>query len=82
MRFYSSAKLAQWDVLILSDQLVVRSYSDPAAWKPGPLKTQYEEPGTVSSTSSSARQSGNFLSPSVQALITAETTTIVRDNRS
>lgn len=29
-----------WDVMILSDQLVVRAYSSPEAWKPGPMLVQ------------------------------------------
>lgn len=29
-----------WDVMILSDQLVVRGYSSHEAWKPGPMLVQ------------------------------------------
>ena len=36
----SSAKLNGWDVLVLSDQLCVRAYSSPEAWRPGPMKIQ------------------------------------------
>ena len=34
------AKLNGWDVSILSDQWIVRSYSSHEAWKPGPLLLQ------------------------------------------
>ncbi|KAH9945270.1 NTF2-like protein [Epithele typhae] len=36
----SRAKQCGWDVMILSDQLVVRGYSLPESWRPGPLRTQ------------------------------------------
>lgn len=41
----SKARLAGWQFVILSDQLVVRNYSSPEAWAPGPLKVQIPEPG-------------------------------------
>ncbi|TFK46129.1 NTF2-like protein [Heliocybe sulcata] len=40
----SRAKLNGWDVMIMSDQLVVRSYSSPEAWKPGPMRVQHGDP--------------------------------------
>jgi len=36
----SSAKLAGWDVMILSDQLNIRAYSSHEAWRPGPMKVE------------------------------------------
>ncbi|KAF8731470.1 hypothetical protein AX14_004833 [Amanita brunnescens Koide BX004] len=36
----SRAKANNWDVIILSDQLTIRGYSSPAAWKPGPMLVQ------------------------------------------
>ncbi|KDR78808.1 hypothetical protein GALMADRAFT_244380 [Galerina marginata CBS 339.88] len=36
----SSAKLNGWDIMILSDQWIIRSYSSHDAWKPGPLSVQ------------------------------------------
>ncbi|OBZ72182.1 mRNA export factor mex67 [Grifola frondosa] len=36
----SRAKLNGWDVVILSDQLVVRAYSSHEAWRPGPMRVQ------------------------------------------
>ncbi|PFH51065.1 hypothetical protein AMATHDRAFT_3332 [Amanita thiersii Skay4041] len=36
----SRAKKNGWDVVILSDQLTVRGYCSPAAWKPGPMLVQ------------------------------------------
>ncbi|EJD06393.1 NTF2-like protein [Fomitiporia mediterranea MF3/22] len=36
----SRAAANGWTVTILSDQLTVRPYSSPEAWKPGPLKVQ------------------------------------------
>ncbi|KZV95386.1 NTF2-like protein [Exidia glandulosa HHB12029] len=38
----SPAQQAGWPVVILSDQLVVRHFSSPDAWTPGPLKVQFE----------------------------------------
>ncbi|KZT19800.1 NTF2-like protein [Neolentinus lepideus HHB14362 ss-1] len=40
----SRAKLNGWDIMIMSDQLVVRSYSSPEAWKPGPMRVQHGDP--------------------------------------
>ncbi|EJF64631.1 NTF2-like protein [Dichomitus squalens LYAD-421 SS1] len=37
----SRAKQSGWDVMILSDQLVVRAYSSYEAWKPGPMRVQF-----------------------------------------
>ncbi|KAF9480018.1 NTF2-like protein [Pholiota conissans] len=36
----SRAKTNGWDIAILSDQWIIRSYSSPDAWKPGPLLVQ------------------------------------------
>ncbi|KAI0833225.1 NTF2-like protein [Trametes gibbosa] len=36
----SRAKQNGWDVVILSDQLVVRAYSSYEAWRPGPIRVQ------------------------------------------
>jgi hypothetical protein len=36
----SSAKVNGWDVVILSDQWIIRSYSSHEAWKPGPMLVQ------------------------------------------
>lgn len=38
----SRAKAAGWDVVILSDQWTIRGYSNPIAWKPGPMLVQAE----------------------------------------
>ena len=35
-----SAKLNGWDVVILSDQWIIRGYSSHEAWKPGPMLVQ------------------------------------------
>ncbi|EIN04027.1 NTF2-like protein [Punctularia strigosozonata HHB-11173 SS5] len=40
----SPAKAAGWDVVILSDQLLVRAYSSHEAWKPGPMRVQAGDP--------------------------------------
>ncbi|KAH7925857.1 NTF2-like protein [Leucogyrophana mollusca] len=40
----SRAKLNGWDVMILSDQWVIRSYSSHEAWKPGPMRIQAGDP--------------------------------------
>jgi len=40
----SPAKLAGWPCVIISDQLVVRGYSSPDAWKAGPLAVGASEP--------------------------------------
>jgi len=38
----SQAKLAGWDVVILSDLLTIRNFSSPQAWTPGPLKVTHD----------------------------------------
>lgn len=40
----SRAKQSGWDVLILSDMLVVRQYSSHEAWRPGPMRVQAGDP--------------------------------------
>ncbi|OCH95422.1 NTF2-like protein [Obba rivulosa] len=40
----SRAKQSGWDVMILSDELVVRAYSSHEAWRPGPMRVQAGEP--------------------------------------
>ncbi|KIK98414.1 hypothetical protein PAXRUDRAFT_823890 [Paxillus rubicundulus Ve08.2h10] len=40
----SRAKLNGWDVMILSDQWCIRSYSSHDAWRPGPMRVQAGEP--------------------------------------
>jgi nuclear RNA export factor len=35
-----SAKINGWDVVIMSDQWVIRGYSNHEAWKPGPMLVQ------------------------------------------
>lgn len=37
---YFSAKLNGWNIVILSDQWIIRSYSSHEAWRPGPLLVQ------------------------------------------
>ncbi|KAI1797343.1 NTF2-like protein [Ganoderma leucocontextum] len=37
----SRAKQSGWDVIVLSDQLVIRAYSPYDAWKPGPMHVQF-----------------------------------------
>ncbi|KZV64741.1 NTF2-like protein [Peniophora sp. CONT] len=60
----SRAKLAGWDLEILSDQLVVRNYSSHEAWKPGPMLVQaVDEQG--------AAQAMAQLPPAVQAPLQA-----------
>lgn len=58
----SSAKLAGWDLEILSDQLVVRNYSSHEAWKPGPLLVQAVDEAGVA-------QAMAKLPPAVQSAI-------------
>lgn len=38
--YFCRAKLNGWDVMILSDQLCIRAYSSPEAWRPGHMKVQ------------------------------------------
>jgi hypothetical protein len=38
----SRAKAAGWPLEIISDQWIIRAYSSPEAWKPGPMVTQAE----------------------------------------
>ncbi|KZT07659.1 NTF2-like protein [Laetiporus sulphureus 93-53] len=52
----SRAKQSGWDVLILSDQLVVRAYSSHEAWRPGPMRMQAEDPLPAASHSATSEQ--------------------------
>lgn len=49
------AKQAGWDVVILSDQLVVRAYSSHDAWRPGPLRVQAGEAPSSAAPSTSSQ---------------------------
>ncbi|KAG8880824.1 nuclear mRNA export, poly(A)+RNA binding protein [Tulasnella sp. 331] len=40
----SKARLAGWQLVVVSDQLVIRNYSSPESWAPGPLLVQTPEP--------------------------------------
>lgn len=40
----SKARLAGWQLVVVSDLLVVRNYSSPESWAPGPLRVQVPEP--------------------------------------
>ncbi|KIJ12778.1 hypothetical protein PAXINDRAFT_170982 [Paxillus involutus ATCC 200175] len=40
----SRAKLNGWDVMVLSDQWCIRSYSSHEAWRPGSMRVQAGEP--------------------------------------
>ncbi|KAG9012465.1 nuclear mRNA export, poly(A)+RNA binding protein [Tulasnella sp. JGI-2019a] len=40
----SKARLAGWQLVIVSDQLVIRNYSSPESWAPGPITVQLAEP--------------------------------------
>ncbi|KAI0072752.1 NTF2-like protein [Panus rudis PR-1116 ss-1] len=52
----SRAKLAGWDIMILSDQLSVRAYSSHEAWRPGPMRVQAGEqlPSTSTRTATAS----------------------------
>ena len=56
------AKQNGWDVMILSDQLVVRAYSSHEAWTPGPMLVQAVKP-EESSTSVLGQPTGPRISP-------------------
>ncbi|KAJ8481246.1 hypothetical protein ONZ45_g15371 [Pleurotus djamor] len=61
----SAAKINGWNVVILSDQWVIRHYSSCEAWRPGPLKVQAGEPKPTPATA----QSSLMLPPEQQALL-------------
>lgn len=56
----SRAKQNGWDVVILSDQLVVRAYSSHEAWTPGPMLVQ-----AVKGEGSTPSASGHTLGPNI-----------------
>lgn len=60
---FSSAKLSGWNVVILSDQWIIRSYSSHEAWKPGPMLVQ-----AVTSSSQSAVSNTTPLQFSITSL--------------
>ncbi|KAJ2926056.1 hypothetical protein H1R20_g11039, partial [Candolleomyces eurysporus] len=51
----SRAKLNGWDVVILSDQLTIRAYSSPEAWKSGDLLVQAQAKSTPTSNGSTSQ---------------------------
>ncbi|KAI0346534.1 NTF2-like protein [Trametopsis cervina] len=74
----SRAKQSGWDVMILSDQLVVRAYSNHTAWEPGPLRVQAGEiPASTDSGSSAA-----VLTPEAQASLHQALASIPEPQRS
>lgn len=60
-----SARQTGWDVVILSDQLTVRAYSNHEAWTPGPMRVQAGEP---MASGSSLQPPAN---PQIQAALSA-----------
>ncbi|GJE96575.1 NTF2-like protein [Phanerochaete sordida] len=62
----SRAKLAGWDVMILSDMLVVRAYSSHEAWRPGPLRVQAGEAPTPSAPVGAPQVPATQIPPQVQ----------------
>ncbi|KAF5367071.1 hypothetical protein D9758_003930 [Tetrapyrgos nigripes] len=75
----SRAKLNGWDVLIISDQWTIRGYSEPEAWKPGPMVVQPELTAhrtragkvKIDATSTQQTQSGLSLPPDQQTALMA-----------
>ncbi|KAF9815618.1 hypothetical protein IEO21_04478 [Rhodonia placenta] len=61
----SRARQTGWDVVILSDQLTVRAYSNHEAWTPGPMRVQAGEP---MASGSSLQPPAN---PQIQAALSA-----------
>jgi nuclear RNA export factor len=45
------AKMSGWDVVILSDQLTIRGYSNSNAWKVGPMLVQAEDRSKINQKS-------------------------------
>ncbi|GJJ08185.1 hypothetical protein Clacol_002393 [Clathrus columnatus] len=53
----SRAKLAGWQVVILSDQFVIRSYSSHEAWRPGPIRMSSREDAQAIVSNASSQSS-------------------------
>ncbi|KAL4259591.1 NXF family protein [Pleurotus pulmonarius] len=62
----SAAKTHGWDVVILSDQWIVRHYSTCDAWRPGPMRVQASDP---KGSTPAAQQPTLTLSPDQLALL-------------
>ncbi|KAL0948624.1 hypothetical protein HGRIS_010432 [Hohenbuehelia grisea] len=60
----SLAKVNGWDVVILSDQWVIRAYSSSQAWTPGPMKLQADERPKRNNNASAAKT--DFVLPPAQ----------------
>ena len=81
------AKANGWNVVILSDQLLVRAYSSPEAWAPGPMRIQSSvevimvaAPGSTSSLPPPQPQplvNVTNLKPEILAKVNAEVASIV-----
>jgi len=90
----SKAQSDGWDVMILSDQLIVRGYSSHEAWAPGPMKVQNSESDSSSAPAptpsllpptglqAQPQQQVPLLTPEVQAQLNAALSTIPEPQRS
>ena len=70
--------MSGWDIVILSDQLNIRSYSSPESWKPGPLRVQSSPDEAATSSAPQPQLPSTGLSPEVQAQLNAALSPIVR----
>lgn len=67
--------MTNWPVTILSDQLTVRPFSSPEAWKPGPLKVQSDSHAAPQTPKRRQQQlhpdmqSSKLLAPDIQAML-------------
>ncbi|KAF7795999.1 hypothetical protein EIP86_007168 [Pleurotus ostreatoroseus] len=78
----SRAKQNGWDVMILSDQMVVRAYSSHEAWRPGPLKVQAGATPPAPAPVPTAPPAAPTLTPQAQAQLQEGLASIPEPQRS
>ncbi|EPT05658.1 hypothetical protein FOMPIDRAFT_1034303 [Fomitopsis schrenkii] len=65
----SRAKQSGWDLMILSDMLVIRQYSSHDAWRPGPMRVQAGDPLSITpATAQPSAQSARSLQEMLAAI--------------
>ncbi|KAF9231003.1 hypothetical protein BU15DRAFT_91000 [Melanogaster broomeanus] len=77
----SRAKLNGWDVMILSDQWCIRSYSSHEAWRPGPMRVQAGEPLPPKETAQQLSALTTSVPPQGQAQLQEALTTFSEPQR-
>ncbi|KIJ67053.1 hypothetical protein HYDPIDRAFT_128640 [Hydnomerulius pinastri MD-312] len=77
----SRAKVNGWDVMILSDQWCIRSYSSHEAWRPGPMRVQAGEPSASQPLPQQSTSTPSAIPPQAQAQLQETLSTFAEPQR-